>query len=229
MNLKWTWDRTRHNPKVIIHTTPGADAPVMKVNGVEVSLYDPDTAAYDAAHYHCQDISGAGAAWLITGPADSYVSASDTWEITDSWGSVLLPISCSWKIFNEKSISTSWKLLNLKDQASSWRLFKELLQGSAWKILKSGPVDLSWRLLSKTSRAMAWKIFNAKDQVTAWNVLKITDRDLAYKIFLELGKDITWSIDSDIIPQPVREFFQPKRNFAFNAKKRIFIFYQKEK
>lgn len=91
MNVKWTWDRTRHAPKVIIHTTAGVDAPVMKVNDNEVTLHDPSTEAYNAAHYHCQDIRGNGSAWLITGPADSTAGASDTWEIADSFGSTILP------------------------------------------------------------------------------------------------------------------------------------------
>ncbi len=88
---KWTWDRTRHNPKVVFHMDSGSDAPVMKVNDTEVTLYDPDTETYNSAHYHVVDISSTsnGSQWLITGPADSSVSSSAVWEIADSLSSIL--------------------------------------------------------------------------------------------------------------------------------------------
>ncbi len=88
VNVKWTWDTTRHNPKVVIHTDAASDPPVMKVNDTEITLYDPDIEDYDVAHYHCVDIAGDSSQWLITSPAASSVSSSDTWEIADSFNSL---------------------------------------------------------------------------------------------------------------------------------------------
>lgn len=161
----------------------------------------------------------------------------------------------AWKLLCDISQATAWKMLKESSQTTSWKLIKRLERDSAWAIINRMYQDVAWQLLTsgELTRSIGWKVFNAKDlvigwqiqtvadqaaawkvineqaQATAWNVLRITDQILAYKIFAALENNVAWSVDSESIPQPVMEFFQQKRDFIFNAAKRTFIFYQKEK
>ena len=57
----------------------------------------------------------------------------------------------------------------------------------------------------------------------AWNILRADPTGTAWHVCTDMDTPTAWAVFSDIIPEPVRLFLAPGRQFIINAASRVLI------
>lgn len=146
----------------------------------------------------------AATAWAII--AAGTLLANTAWAIlTDA------DTDTDWRIKDDAAADTAWAVRNARDAATAWDIQAALAGATAWRITTDLQADTAWTVIADMDADAAWNILRADPTGTAWRVCT------------DLDTPTSWAVFSDIIPEPVRLFLAPGRQFIINAASRVLI------
>lgn len=155
----------------------------------------------------------------------SSVSVDTAWRILNASSA---SIETAWVIYNAATRDTAWSIQNQAQADTAWRIINagSLALSTAWAIYNASDLGSSWRIFNGTSVDSSWKVYNFTSRDSAWNILTVLQQDTSWQVFSSESFATAWSIDSELIPEPVKTFMAASRTVAFHAPSRTLIFFR---